>query len=262
MKSRRESTESATSGRGNTWRSSATTNISPQNVKDRPRQRPKRLHSQWSRRSPAAVLPSGLLPGTHRGAFLPTFSAGQTVTWTVGGTTVTANAASTLLTCAPPAVGSNGLVATVQTPEGPTTVTLRRVPAELESAIVRPDLFTPGLTVGSLDGQLDVSNNGSATLYHVPIVPGAPLVQIWHSTTKQPQRRVIHRRRFPSHWLRRDNSLPSSLCAGSATPSGDRDQLHRDGPPLPRRTHSDPDEWNTLDEPCRVSPRQRSLSRG
>ena len=56
-------------------------------------------------------------------------------------------------------------------------MTIRRdVAAELEAAIVRPDPFSPGLTVGTLDGHLDVSNDGAAT-YHVPIwVPSAPLV--------------------------------------------------------------------------------------
>jgi RHS repeat-associated protein len=127
--------------------------------------------------NPTPAPPSWFLPGTHLGAFLPTFSSGQSVTWTVGGTTLTADATSTLLTCQRPVPGSNALIATVQTPDGPTAVWIRRdVPAQLESAIVGPDPTTPGATVGTLDGQLNVSNDGAAT-YHVPIwVPDAPLV--------------------------------------------------------------------------------------
>src|SRR5262249_13881354 len=59
--------------------------------------------------NPSPQPPSWFLPGSHPGAFAPTFSSGQTVSWTVAGMTVTARADSTLLTCGPPTPGSNGL---------------------------------------------------------------------------------------------------------------------------------------------------------
>jgi len=56
--------------------------------------------------SPNPAPPTDLQAGTHTAAFLPTFDAGHTISWTVGGETVSASASSPRL--AKIEIGSNG----------------------------------------------------------------------------------------------------------------------------------------------------------
>jgi RHS repeat-associated protein len=68
--------------------------------------------------NPQPAPPPDLAAGTHTGAYLPTFDSGHTVSWTVGGETVTASATSPRLQ--PVVVGNDGVGVVI----GGTTIVL------------------------------------------------------------------------------------------------------------------------------------------
>src|SRR5262249_18432403 len=104
---------------------------------------------------PQPAPPTWLLPGDHPGAFLPAFDSGQTKTWQVDGRTVSASASDpTIAQPLTTPIGTSGYGVQV----GDTFVVLRSDPgAELAGAVVSPDLIGPSITVGAIDGHLDVS---------------------------------------------------------------------------------------------------------
>jgi RHS repeat-associated protein len=57
--------------------------------------------------APVPAPPADLQPGTHTASYLPVFDAGHTISWTVGGETVTASASSRHLQ--PVVIGTNGV---------------------------------------------------------------------------------------------------------------------------------------------------------
>jgi RHS repeat-associated protein len=119
--------------------------------------------------TPQPAPPTHLPPGTHTGAYLPKFDAGQTVSWTVNGETVTARASDHHLTPVPLPGGGIGVVIAgrtiivqagldpYRTPPNPTTGPT----AQAEPQHVEP--FN-----GVLNGQFGVAPSGAAT-YTVPI---------------------------------------------------------------------------------------------
>ncbi|HXU04593.1 MAG TPA: FG-GAP-like repeat-containing protein, partial [Polyangia bacterium] len=114
--------------------------------------------------APPAYLP----PGTHNGAYLPTFDAGHTITWTVNGETVSASVeASPHLT--PVQIGSSGLGVVI----AGKTIVLKAdlgpyaTPPTTEPTPQAEPQFTTQFN-GALTGQFAVSPSGAAT-YTVPI---------------------------------------------------------------------------------------------
>ncbi|HXU03376.1 MAG TPA: FG-GAP-like repeat-containing protein, partial [Polyangia bacterium] len=117
--------------------------------------------------SPQPPPPTRLPSGTHSGAFLPTFDAGHTISWTVNGETVTASASNRRLPTVDIAGGGLGVVV-----EGRTIVI--RAPT---IPYTDPPSSDPGVQAerqynipfeGALQGQFAVSPTGAAT-YTVPI---------------------------------------------------------------------------------------------
>ncbi|MEO8899917.1 MAG: RHS repeat-associated core domain-containing protein [Polyangiaceae bacterium] len=117
--------------------------------------------------TPQPEPPAYLPPGQHPGSFLPTFNAGQSISWTVDGQTVSASQASTQLTKTP--IGGSGYGVNI----GGTLVALK---GDLEPYLTPP--AEPGQAVdpaaglsefpGTLTGELSVSPSGAA-VYKVPI---------------------------------------------------------------------------------------------
>jgi len=112
--------------------------------------------------------PSLLPPGNHPDAYLPVFSNGQSITWTVDGQALTASASSTRIT--PTHFGTEGLKVTI---DG-TDVIIRPDLAPYATTPPAPDQapqLEPGHGVpfnGILKGTLSVSPGGAAT-YVLPI---------------------------------------------------------------------------------------------
>jgi cysteine-rich repeat protein len=111
--------------------------------------------------------PAYLLPGTHVGAFLPTFDEGQTITWTVDGKPVTASSDGSVPKFTPFSSGSgtgvtvNGQEIMLKPDLGPYLDT----PANQG---IQTALPTGGAFEGTLSGQLSIGPSGAAT-YTVPI---------------------------------------------------------------------------------------------
>ncbi|HXU04886.1 MAG TPA: LamG-like jellyroll fold domain-containing protein, partial [Polyangia bacterium] len=113
--------------------------------------------------APPTLLPSG----THSGAYLPTFDAGHTLTWTINGETVTASASSRKLPSVPMNGGGLGVVvagATIVLKPG--TDPYAGVPTA-EPNVQDPPQFGDEYH-GSIPAQLGISPTGAAT-YTVPI---------------------------------------------------------------------------------------------
>jgi len=88
--------------------------------------------------NPKPAPPPNLAPGTHHGAFLPTFNSGETVAWTVNGATVTADASLSTRRLPTVRIGEHGLGVVIAG----------------ETIIIIPD-------EDPCDAELDCSNHGS-----------------------------------------------------------------------------------------------------
>jgi len=123
--------------------------------------------------NPQPPPPDTFPTGDYPGVFRPTFSGGQTVSWTVDGQTVTASSASPRLTTFP--IGGNG----TGVHDGGTDVTISGdtsqflTPPGDPSVNPQPDPDLGTQFFGTLSGQISVGPSGAA-LYTVPIaVPPA-----------------------------------------------------------------------------------------
>ena len=118
--------------------------------------------------NPQPPPPGQFPPGDHPGAFLPTFSDGQTITWTVDGETVSASASLPLLPVVP--IGQSGKGVQI----GTTLVTLvadvnqYKVAPSDPTAQAEPALNPANEFFGILKGDLTVSPSGAA-VFTVPI---------------------------------------------------------------------------------------------
>jgi len=116
---------------------------------------------------PHPAPPAYLPPGQHAGSFLPTFSAGQTITWTVDGQTVTASQASTHLTKLP--IGESGYGVTI----AGDVITIKADTDKYLTPPAPPGQAadpTAGLSefTGTIKGELSVSPSGAA-IYKLPL---------------------------------------------------------------------------------------------
>ncbi len=115
--------------------------------------------------APQPAPPRWLTPGNHPGEYLPTFTNGHNVQWTVNGQTVTASAASTHLTRV--TIGTNGYgviidghLVTIKPDLDPTQPPGEATPAG--------EPFVGNPFNGTIPGELSISPSGAAT-YSVPI---------------------------------------------------------------------------------------------
>ena len=127
--------------------------------------------------NPQPAPPVQFPPGDHPGVFLPTFTAGQTVTWTVDGESVSASVSMFHPPTVP--IGESGVgmrVCVADGTEEPDCTQVVTIKADLDPyRLTPPD--DPGTEspptvgdeyVGGLKGQLAISPTGAAT-YSVPI---------------------------------------------------------------------------------------------
>jgi len=104
--------------------------------------------------SPTPAPPADLQPGTHSGGYLPLFDSGHTVSWTVGGETVTATATSPHLQ--PVAIGNNGIgvviggqTIVIKADTGPACASASDgTPCDDGNACTRTDVCQAGACVG------------------------------------------------------------------------------------------------------------------
>ena len=120
--------------------------------------------------NPSPAAPPGILqPGTHTAAYLPEFGGGQTITWTVNGESVTADASLSTPRLPTVPIGGNGLGVVI----GGQTIVLQAdtnsyaTPPSTEP-IVQAEPPVGEQFNGALTGTFGVSPSGAST-YTVPI---------------------------------------------------------------------------------------------
>jgi hypothetical protein len=119
--------------------------------------------------TPKATPPYSLIPGVHSGTFMPSFTSGQTVTWTVDGTPFTASAS--IMTPVQPTVIGNGLgidVGGTMVMITPDTTRYLSLPDDPGAEETDPGTYSGDEFRGALTGQLTVGPTGQA-IYTVPI---------------------------------------------------------------------------------------------
>jgi RHS repeat-associated protein len=118
--------------------------------------------------NPQPAPPAWLAPGNHPGVFLPTFSAGHTIAWTVDGQTVSASSAGTSRLLPKVPIGTSGYGVMI---DG-TLVTIQPDLAAYAGApdqpSVAPDRQVGAAFNGTISGKLTVTPTGAA-VYTVPI---------------------------------------------------------------------------------------------
>ncbi len=108
--------------------------------------------------------PAWFLAGDHPGAYTPKMD-GASLSWTVGGTTVTADGSSHVFTPTTQSQGQGVLIADVFVPVVPDLTPYRAIPSEPQTA---KDPETGDPFNGVINGQLTVSPSGAA-IYTIPI---------------------------------------------------------------------------------------------